>query len=237
MTPCEVTRACLQEWLDQSPSLDQGIPASCGEHLSNCPSCRALAQGFEMLRQAIPDLREPIPRPEATHRWIHASASSLQTRAAGPILAPRVHKWMARGGAVAASLGLLLGLWWLTSGRNREEATALPSGKPPAPLARSVTEVLADAGEATAVLVREASEPAARISRGVLVQAAPPPDAPLDAAPLSGGGWPLMGEPWDLRHVGARLGDRIRPLTDRAQAAFGFLSWPRPRSVSGADGA
>ena len=98
---------------------------------------------------------------------------------------------------------------------------------------------LADATAATWDLARSASEPAARISRQVLDAATEPEHDPGPAAALPAPIAATVSVPsldslapdsaaaaTMLQQVGDRLATGVRPLSDTARHAFGFLLGP-----------
>ncbi len=109
--------------------------------------------------------------------------------------------------------------------------------------ARALNMALAEATAATWDLARSASEPAARISRQVLDAATGPDGSPAQPAWVtgSGSGAATVSVPSldslapdaaaagaMLQQVGDRLTNGVRPLSDTARHAFGFLLGTAP---------
>jgi hypothetical protein len=184
-------------------------------HAAECPSCRAIAERYQTLRQAIRALGPP-PLPPANF-----AARLLEQRGVVPMdgasRARRVGVWSGMAAAAALLVAGLLAFRGLPSGR--------PPAVPAAPdlAARPLTDALADATSATLDLARSASGPAARIGGEVLRTAstAEGPSA-LPAMALSGPSSEM------LQRMGDRINAGVRPLSGTARQAFGFLLAPTP---------
>lgn len=183
-------------------------------HAAACPACRAVAERYEVLRQAIEALGPP-PTPPADFA---ARCLAAWDRMA-PAPAPRTLRFRpAVRWAAAAALLLLAGagvrsrfLW--------KDPTAVPIVRqaPPAP-ARPLASALADATAATLDLAWETSAPAARVGREVLGDVAVPVASAALPLPL-----PL---PVSVESAMEAWSAGVRPFSGSARQAFGFLLGP-----------
>lgn len=197
--------------LDGSSGAPPGALAAMDAHASSCPSCRALAVGYQAILQAS---WAPPAVPGGLGDRILAAWG--EDRPASPRLLAIRPRFAWISVAAACGLGLLLAQPWRTRPKP-SGSPALSSAAPGPP--RPLTFALAEATSATLDLAREASGPTARVGRRVLVTARrpePPWPSPLD--PVAAGGV--------LQTVGERVGAGVRPLSGSARRAFGFLMGP-----------
>ncbi|WP_165250546.1 hypothetical protein [Paludisphaera soli] len=217
------------------PTLDR--EAGLREHAEACPSCRLRHRQFEALRAALRSWSaRPLPAPAdaaaSADRILEAVASAppslAASRASSPGRLARRAGLFALAGAGAAAAAAFLAIPRPDPGR--------PVGRPPASSATATASselraAVADARDASWRLARTASEPAARLGLAML-------DASLAAgdAATSGGGSPFAEpipafdassfRPPLLDHVGDYAAAGVRPLSDTARQAFGFLRSP-----------
>ena len=218
---CSDYERTWNEQLDARGAASPDIERMLEAHAASCPACRAVAQRYRTLRQAI---RALGPAPAAPigfadrfldRRATRARQASRWSRHARPAI------WSAAL-AVAASLAFVLvaggGRGWSPFGAPD------PMPKPPGE-ARALAHALADATSASWDLARATSAPAARIGREMLGSA-----PRLDTAP-----GPTLSLPLDVERASdvlLRVGDRVsagtRPISRTARHAFGFLLGPAP---------
>lgn len=197
-----------------------GPSAALDAHAAACPKCRALGARYQTLAQALQTLG-PLPAPRAGF-----ADRVLNAAAAPPVddLIPFRVWWtrVAAAAVVLASVGLGVRVW--TAGRVAPGVAPGPVGAPTAD-SEDLSRVLTVATMATLDLAREASAPAARVGRQVLVSATlpgPPPalGLPESVSPVSN----VWGS------VGDRFNAGVGPLGGSARHAFGFLFRSTPEA-------
>jgi hypothetical protein len=194
------------DYLDDPSSEREESLSSLESHTIACESCRRLRSGYQLI---------------AAHRWTPPQVSHELTvrildewkRPAARVLPLRA--WLVPL-AAAASIAVAV---VLTQPRT---LVPDPGGLPPrgeriaSPAPRALALALADATSATIDLVREASEPAARVGQQMFL----PSGAPESARPSVSG---LIPGSSSLGAVGARVDVNVRSLSTSAKRAFGFL--------------
>jgi hypothetical protein len=174
-------------------------------------------------------LYEPVRRESFRPIFVAIAATLAAVAITIPFLLNRVQNSLRRNdpSAVLRVTGVNAGL------RDRQSQSVVD--------ARALNDALAEATAATWDLARSASEPAARISRQVL-DAATLPEQNTSSALLGAGTEPVVSmvsvPSLDvlapdaaaagalLQQVGGRLATGVRPLSNTARHAFGFLLGP-----------
>ncbi len=184
-------------------------------HAARCPSCRVLGAHYQTLEQALRLLAPPLPSTEFVDRAAAAAAKTKPVALAGRISGTARVRVLAAAAAVLMAVGLGVMTW--TIRRDGPSGPAVPSVAT-APEPDDLTTALAEATSATLDLAREASAPAARVGRQVLIV------AELPSSPSASGmsdEVPRVLDVW--QSVGDRVNDGVRPLSGSARRAFGFL--------------
>lgn len=242
------------------------------EHAASCPTCQQRQASYERLRQALRTW-SLVPRPASSapadlvERILAAVPASLGSSTL-PIgqTQPAIRHWRTRlwlGAAIAAVAAVLILLVVpITWERKRLDVGHTPHGAlhqpssvsgPSPSLARhqrsrpGLSASLESATAATWDLAVTASEPAARLGRGVLGSATPPPienSGRSGSEPLATGssdsiaaGLPSIPSLFQslpdsppvsalLQAMGDSLSATVRPLSSTARQAFGFLRAP-----------
>ncbi len=228
--------ALLDADADASPSAI-AIEARLIAHAENCPACRPILNRYQTLRRAIGAWKNP-PAPSARliDRVIEATRDlepepSLLPAAIGSSL-PRARLRLIAG--LAASLFLLAVTGALVTRRMPPESSP-PTNPSALKMAGATTpsqglnRALAEATLATIALARSASVPAARVGRELLVVVETPENAsivPTSLDPIGAGSVEAVEV---LQRVGDEVAAGVRPLSNSARHAFGFLlDTPRP---------
>lgn len=225
---CRDFERLINEQLDAREAASPEVERALEGHGEVCPSCRATALRYQMLRQAIAALRPPSPPADFAERFPNPRKQSAldaesEVVATAPAF-PRLVKFWPSLLYVAAAASLLLAVW---SGvhSSRPARPALPrvgsaSAKlTPDPLA----DALAQATAATWDLARTTSAPAALVGLEIL-DADDPTETTESRVP------PVEDDPASevLQGVGARVDEEVRPLSGTARHAFDFLLGPAP---------
>jgi hypothetical protein len=214
---CQDFEQLLNERLDAREEIASGVDRALDEHASGCASCRAVAERYQVLAQAIRALG-PAPTAPAgfADRFMARHEASLP-RAARTLRLPSL-AWPLTVAAAAAAV-VVVGLLGFRAGRvpeSRPSPRVVEAIDP-----RKVTDALADATSAAWELALETSAPATRIGRDVLDSAVAPSEDP--APPLAND---QSDAPDVLKHLGGRVNDRLRPISGTARHAFEFLLGP-----------
>jgi hypothetical protein len=213
------------------------------EHAAGCTTCRAKAAGYRALERSILAWGPPPDPPaDLADRILEvARAASMQgawhaRRSSGPLR---------RSVAVAAAVMAIITAGIMTRisidrARERDRlALANPADSRSSASDQSdglkLNEALASATEASWDLARSASEPAARLSRQLLVAAtesgdseSPESSGALSVPSLDAFAPDSAAAVATIQQVGDRLANGVRPLSSSARQAFGFLLGPAP---------
>ena len=196
-------------------------------HAARCGPCRATSARYQALRQALATLGPPpSPSAEETGRLLAVLAAAPVSPALRPA---RIRPWLRLAGIPTATAAALAGLAWLGGiGTEAPPRAPGPIERPITPVAaaRPLDSALAEATWASIELARQATGPAARIGREVLIDLEgrgdlASPARPLDLRPESAPS-SLLGS------VGDRVNAGVRPLSGSARHAFSFLLGPAP---------
>jgi hypothetical protein len=215
------------------------------EHAAGCPSCGQVSARYLALRRAM-QAWAPPPAPSAGLGDRILAEMQTPTPSAWSIHGAVRRKslgrlTMATIAATAAALAIALPLLNRAMDRTPRNGpltvrhiTDVDPGHDAETIAeaRALNMALSDATAATWDLARSASEPAARISRQVLDAATGPDPSQARAVWVTGSGSvPSLDSLAPdttaagamLQQVGDRLATGVRPLSDTARHAFGFL--------------
>ena len=249
----------------QADSFEPPRDRSLREHAAVCPACQQKSARYRALQHALASWGPPPPPSAnlASRILAELDAPAASVLPIKSMMRPRL-RWplAATIAASAAAILIAFGLnhaydpW--RSGRSQTALLVTPAGvdnhtRGPSPDgatagARSLNHALAEATEATWELARSASEPAARIGRQVL-DAATSNDASRPAVATSSASResmvsvPSLGALAPdtaaagalLQQVGDRLATGVRPLSETARHAFGFLlgpALPKPEVIT-----
>jgi hypothetical protein len=227
-------------WLDARDDraadreLEQGLQAA-GEHARDCVACGRAHVGYEALHRALAAWSLGIrasacPPPGLAERVVTAlpNVSAALPASSRRVLRPWSGLTLGFAAAAAAAVIALV----IAPDRRRNEP-----GRPsaPAPSRRSDSHILedslAEAAAATWELARSASEPAARLGRGVLEAATRADDASEEGASVTLTS--VLRGPIDLapsstlfQEFGEHVSAGVRPLSSTARRAFDFLRAP-----------
>jgi hypothetical protein len=224
------------------------------DHASGCPACRAVADRYETLRLALrawgPQSAAPEGLADRILAAVEGAGALTPHRRAATGKTRRFSRANRPLAAVAASLiaaltfGLLIARLAIKQPRVNESLTrALQSEGVENPAADkrgsvdalALNDAVAGAADATWDLARTASEPAARISRQMLDAATGPelsvslpnhvvdPGAVPSFRSLAHNSATAVAM---LQQVGDRFATGVRPLSNTARHAFGFLLGP-----------
>ena len=222
MIGCEQFADLWNSRLDARSSAAWETPADLAAieaHADECPACRALGAGYQAISRAswMPPAVSDGLADRVVLAWEGESARPSRAR-------PLVRSFLARPAwaalAAACVLGVAIVPAWRWAGRPVPTPSPDPSRVAVDPVAgRPLTLALAEATSATLELALAASEPAARLGRRALI-AAPRFDVVtthgLEPAPAGD----------VIQAVGERVGAGMRPLSNSARRAFGFLIEP-----------
>ena len=206
-------------------------------HAESCPACRPILNRCQTLRRAIDVWKNP-PAPSA--RLIDRVLESPRDFEREPGLLPAAigssppRSRLRLVAGLAASLFLVAVTGALLTRRMPPESSA-PTNPGALKIAgagtpsQGLNRALADATLATIALARSAREPAARVGRELLVVVETPEDSsivPSTLDPIGAGGVEAAEV---LQRVGDEVAAGVRPLSNSARHAFGFLlDTPRP---------
>lgn len=236
---CHDFHSAWNELLDaRDTAADRGLEGRLRDalaHSRGCARCRRAQTGYGALRQALASWSAgPISPPADLADRVLAALSS---RAVPPAGVARPAPWRAIGlaGAAAAAAGIVLAIapGFDRDGPGPKAAPPVPSSRRPE--ARGLDDSLAEATAATWDLARCASEPAARLGRGVLgivVRAGSPPEAGPPVTLRSVFRGPIGSPPASslVQGLGERVSAGVRPLSSTARRAFSFLLAPTPEA-------
>lgn len=193
-------------YLDDPTSEDDESLVSLRSHAIECESCRRLWLGYERI---------------ATHRWtppqvpreLESRILEEWKRPADRVLSMRA--WLI---PISAAASIAVGIILTRPGTPVHDPAMRISrtDRLASPAPRALSLALANATSATMDLVREASEPAARVGQQMISQSIPAESA---RPSISG----LIPNTSSLGVVGARVDVNIRSLSTSAKRAFGFL--------------
>lgn len=185
-------------------------------HAAVCPSCRRLADRFELLEDALQNgITAPVVDP-----WVSAQIVAGLEPVASPGTRHRTDRrsWMPWAASLAAACLLLAPSWTLQTAGPVAPKPAIPVGRAAAPEPlQPLASTLAEATASGLELARETSEPAARLGRVLLISTRVP--RPAETVPSTESG----DEPDLWKSVGDRVVTGVRPLSAPARQAFGFL--------------
>ena len=223
------------------------------EHAAECPACRQVAARYQALRRAIREWGPPPAPPAGLADQILAEIQTPAPSAwpvYGTVRRKHLGRFaratLAAFAASAAALVIALPLLNRTMNRAPRNGppdvlhiTHVDPGHESKTIAggRALNMALSEATAATWDLARSASEPAARISRQVLDAATSPDRSPAQPASVTGSvsvaavSVPSLDSLTPdtaaagamLQQVSDRLTNGVRPLSDTARHAFGFL--------------
>jgi hypothetical protein len=215
---CSQFERLWNECLDAREAVSPPRLRALEEHAGRCPSCRALAAGYQLLERA---LRSWGPGPSPPNGF---AERVLQAREPEPVIVGRLRwRWAAAAALLVAVLvGLRLAGHPRGPGNPPDPIAGRGAARPDAP--RPLADALADATLATLDLARETSAPAARIGRQVLASAAVSPGPPLSIPA------PIEPAADVLQSVGDGVNQGVRPVAGSARHAFRFLLGPALRT-------
>jgi hypothetical protein len=246
--------------------------ARLAKHATACPACRPIAARYQTLRHAIRAWhRPPVPPADLVQRILSAPADQTsgawRTAARGWWRKRRLEVAVVTGLAASMMLLTLITEYLRRDRRGRPDVavrvadgdrTVIAGSDASQAGPRDLNRALAEATTATLDLARSASEPAARISRGVLGTATRAESSAGDSSPVptstppaaASEGLASLSVPMPsldplapdgssasavLQQVGDQVSAGVRPLSTTARHAFGFLlGSPGPRAGSGA---
>jgi hypothetical protein len=222
---CEEFDSLCHEQLDLRAGADLRASAALEEHAAVCAICRTTYLRYQILQQALTVASPPTPPVGFVDRCLAAydGAPRIFTVRA------RVLPWV----PWAAAAAILVAAVILTrTGANTPIAANPPRGpalanivEPPRPFVES----LSAATQATMVLARETSAPAARIGRQVL-------DSTSLASPDWGVSLPASDTATLIQSMGDQVEAGVRPFSGTARTAFGFLLPTAPAAPASAKG-
>lgn len=204
-------------WNARLDARSAGLPetiAALDAHSDSCASCHALSAGFHAIAQV--EWPRPIASPDLSAK-ILASLNAELAPGRNVISFRAIVLW---GTAAAAGLLGFVVLRSFVVEDKQHLAERLPNPRPPFAVA------FANATSASIDLAREATEPAARVSRHVLDDA-PRPDPSWADRPEARPAGEI------LQSVGKRVEEEVRPFSISAKRAFGFLLGPSPPHSGG----
>jgi len=212
------------------------------EHAESCPPCRSRHRRFETLLRALdawaarPETR-PTPSPELVDRIIAAVA-----RPESPEVDRRRRIRPAVAAVALASAAAVL--FAVLGPRFRPEPPPSASVSTSSPASADLRDKMdlgileSTVGDATAAswqLALLASEPATRLGKE-MIDASFEPDSAADDGSFRAGGLPAASDlptidpesfsPELIYQMGGLLADGVRPLSNSARHAFGFLRVP-----------
>ncbi|WP_422930507.1 hypothetical protein [Singulisphaera sp. PoT] len=213
---CVDYEARWNDYLDDRSAAAPELLAELEEHASLCEACRPLAQRYQTLLHVV-SLKIPTPIPSLG--FVESCLDAIE-RDREVVKPRRILAFPRRVAGLAAAALLLIALVAAFRFVGREyglpgggvEVVQKSDGNP------SISEALATAGTATWDLARESSGSAAKIGREMLNSATLPPNSSSLFLTLSG---PEANEV--LEGVSERVNAGVRPLSDSAKQAFGFL--------------
>lgn len=225
------------------------------EHAARCPACGPMSARYEVLRRAI-RMWGPPPRPSAGLAERILTEVKTTTGAARPVdhVVEHTRIWPIVAAMAAAAVLVMIPLPLLNRAMDRTRVNGPQIALHNTPAANrgrsndgdnayALNVALAEATAATWDLARSASEPAARISREALDAATSHGQSTAGPAASTGTGpaTPTVSVPSldslvpdtaaagaMLQQVGDRLTEGVRPLSDTARHAFGFLLGATP---------
>jgi hypothetical protein len=213
---CQDFERILNEQIDAREQASAERDAILSAHAVECPSCRLIALRYQTLRQVLQHVPVPVPAADFADRFF---AEQPAARADVVPLSRLPRRVLAPLAAAAAVLVVALVGWPRPGVRIQPAQPAAPEARVAEPAAvPSLADALASAGSATWSLAIETSAPAARVSREMF--SADALDTATAALPLAVSVPPATDV---LQAVGDRVSAGVRPLSDSAQHAFGFL--------------
>jgi hypothetical protein len=224
-------------------------------HAARCAGCRSAAAGYQALRQALRS-RRPMPAApiDLADRILAGIQAPQTSRAAVYAARQRSRAWSLlaaiAASCAAAAAALLFFRQSIDRTRPNGPATVLhavpayhaqaksPDSGSDSVDSRPLRAAMAEATEATWDLARSATEPAARISRQVLDAATGTEvnetrgasDADTVTVSVAVPSWNSIAPDSAalLQQVGDHVATGVRPLSNTARHAFGFLLGPPP---------
>jgi hypothetical protein len=209
-------------------------------HSASCPNCRRLAARFATLERAL-GTPYPLPRPspQLASRVLSAVHEADLQPTRWQIIYESVDRRAVALFGCLAGITIMLCLMLPIVNNSLETAVARATASKDSPPLRTADNVsapipaperaptlhraFANVTEATWVLARSASEPAASLGRDFLEVAMPDPFE-VTAMPSVLPDSPSASSA--LERISGQLADGARPLSSAARRAFGFLSLP-----------